>query len=148
MSSKILVYHSAPEGFSPKVEVSAVYVNVAGKLLFLKRSPHCVQGEKWGVPAGKLEKNELPLNAAKRELQEETGMEIDLSTFKHFGELYFRKPNLDYIYHLYSIDLDRQPDIKLSDEHTSYMWVSKDNIEIPLMDGALEALNEFNKKNN
>lgn len=41
-----------------------------------------------GLPAGYIENNETPVEAAKRELQEETGAEIDASDLIYLGGFY------------------------------------------------------------
>ncbi len=49
-----------------------------------------------GVPAGKLESDEIPVKGAKRELFEETGMDISLDDFHSLVALYISKPDFDY----------------------------------------------------
>jgi 8-oxo-dGTP pyrophosphatase MutT (NUDIX family) len=50
----------------------------------------------WGVPAGKLEQGETPEVAARRELLEETGIQLtSASRIAYLETLYIRKPDLD-----------------------------------------------------
>lgn len=139
------VYLNAPIDFSPSVEVAASYVNVLGKILFLQLSSRKPEAGAWGVPAGKLETNEKPQSGAKRELFEETGIFIDSeSSFCPLGKLYIRKPAVDYIYHLFGIELDSEPSIKLSNEHIDYKWALRSEVEnMPLMAGAHLALDTY-----
>jgi 8-oxo-dGTP diphosphatase len=144
MNSEIKVYEKKPEDFFPKVEVAATYVNLNGKVLFLKLAPNKQEAGAWGVPAGKLESHEMPVNGAKRELFEETGVDISLNNFQSLGTLYIRKPDIDYIYHLFSVSLNTQPSICLSTEHSSYQWVSpSESKNLPLMNGAHQALDAY-----
>lgn len=145
MNSNINVYYKKPEQFSPKVEVAAIYVNVNGKILLLQLANHKNEKGSWGVPAGKLEAHEEPLHAAKRELFEETGINIESdNAFQSLGALYIRKPELDYVYHLFGIRLDATPSLTLSDEHCLHVWVSRDEAEaLPLMNGAKQALDAY-----
>lgn len=145
MNSDIKVYDKMPERFSPKVEVAGIYVNVNGKILLLQLSDHKHEKGAWGVPAGKLEAHEKPLHAAKRELFEETGINIESEdAFQSLGALYIRKPELDYVYHLFGIRLDAIPPLSLSAEHCSHAWVSKKEAEaLPLMNGAKQALDVY-----
>lgn len=145
MNVEIFVYDKKPKDFSPKLEVAAIYLNVNGKLLLLELSTDKQEQGKWGVPAGKLEINERPVQAAKRELLEETGVDIESESFFHsLGELYIRKPEIDYIYHLFGINLESPPTICLSPEHCSYQWVSRFEAEnLPLMNGAKLALDTY-----
>ena len=108
-------------------------------LLTIKRKKE--HGE---VPAGKLEPREEPLQAAKRELFEETGICIEPNRFQTFGALYIRKPELDYIYHLFGVQLNTMPALALSAEHCSHAWVSREEAEtFPLMNGAKQVLNIY-----
>lgn len=143
--SKLEVHQTLPEGFIPEVEVAACYLEIDHKLLLLQRAPGKLEAGKWGVPAGKLEINETSENAAKRELFEETGISFDDSfSIQTLKVLYIRKPEVDYTYHLFKIQLDQKPKIHLSDEHQNYTWATQDDIEkIALMDGAKEALQHY-----
>lgn len=53
----------------------------------------------WELPAGKLEKGEEPLPAAKRELSEETGLEAD--TWTDLGQLYATPGYCSEVLHLF-----------------------------------------------
>ena len=56
---------------------AAVLVEKDGKLLLLKRNYEPCKGS-WLVPAGYVEADEVPKDAAKREVREETGLEVEL----------------------------------------------------------------------
>ncbi|MEI8366273.1 MAG: NUDIX hydrolase [Parachlamydiaceae bacterium] len=139
------VHENEPNGFNPQVEVAACYLEIDNKLLLLQSSTRKSEPEAWGVPAGKLEKNERPCDAAKRELFEETGISIEHhSQIQSCGSLYIRKPEIEYVYHLFEVTIDKVPEIRLSDEHQSYVWASSEEIEqISLMSGAREALDRY-----
>lgn len=139
------VHEIAPSDFTPQVQVAACYLEINNKLLLLQRAQGKLEPGKWGVPAGKLENNETPENAAKRELLEETGIFLENpSRIQRLNSLYIRKPEVDYVYHVFKVQLDRIPEIHLSDEHQSYTWATSKDIEtIALMDGAKEALQHY-----
>lgn len=147
MNSLIKIYDIIPDGFSPQVEVAAVYVNVDERILLLQLADHKQEKGSWGVPAGKLEEHEVPLHAAKRELFEETGIDTDLQDFQALGTLYIRKPGLDYVYHLFHLDLNAMPLLSLSAEHCSHIWASREEAHsLPLMNGAGYALDTYYQK--
>lgn len=141
------VLEQKPTDFSPSVEVAAVYVNVNGKLLLLELSSEKQEKGSFGVPAGKLDKGEDPLKGAKRELFEETG--IATEQIEPLGQLYIRKPEMDYIYHVFSVHLSEYPNVHLSSEHSAFVWVSIPQAkQLPLMKGALPALDYYSSKFN
>lgn len=134
-----------PDDFAATIEVAAIYVNVRGKILLLQLADQKTEKGTWGVPAGKLEDREKPIQAAKRELFEETGIQIESTDpFQPLGALYIRKPELDYVYHLFGIQLNTMPVLTLSGEHCAHIWVSRKEAEtLPLMNGAKQALNTY-----
>lgn len=147
MNASIEIFDEAPTGFSPHVEVAAIYVNVNGKILLLRLADHKNEKGKWGVPAGKLDKHETALQAAKRELFEETGIDSELEAFQSLGALYIRKPELDYVYHLFGINQAVIPSLLLSAEHCSHLWVSREEArDLPLMNGAMHSLDTYYQK--
>jgi 8-oxo-dGTP diphosphatase len=145
--SNTRVMENAPLDFQPKVEIAAIYLQFAEQVLFLRLAPPKKEAGRWGVPAGKLESSELPLEAAQRELFEETGIELDLSSWQYLGPIFIRKPDLDYVYHMFSADLAKQPSCRLSSEHDAAQWVSPESaMQMPLMQGASEALTIYLKR--
>lgn len=144
-NTKIEIHKVPPVGFIPQVQVAACYLEIHKKLLLLQRAQGKLEPGKWGVPAGKLENNETPENAAKRELLEETGIFFENPTrFQRLNSLYIRKPEVDYVYHVFKVQLDQMPEVHLSDEHQNYTWATAEEMEtIALMDGAKEALRHY-----
>lgn len=141
----IEVFEIRPEGFVPKVEVAACYVEIDGRILLLQVGDHKSEPGKWGVPAGKKESGETIENTAQRELFEETGILVSSSAqVEHVGALYLRKPEVDYIYHMFRVRLHEMPAVQLSAEHQGYVWASAQEVDqMPLMAGAKEALEKF-----
>lgn len=58
-----------------------VALTADGKVVLKKEYRHCYGEELIEIPAGVLEENEEPLNAAKRELEEETGYRSEKWTY-------------------------------------------------------------------
>jgi 8-oxo-dGTP diphosphatase len=141
--STIKIYEQKPIGFAPDVEVSAAYVKIDGKTLFLQRSGS--ERGSWGVPAGKVEKDESPEQALIRELYEETKVRLtDPTQIINAGKLYMQKPHVSYVYHLFCISLEETPNVFLSAEHINYGWYTSEELKkLPLMAGALEAYNHL-----
>lgn len=55
--------------------VTNVIVIKNGKILLAKRAGHLIEAGKWTLPGGYMNRDELVIEAAKRELLEETGWE-------------------------------------------------------------------------
>lgn len=133
--------------FQPKMEASACYLEVDNQILLIQQEKGGTDEGQWGVPAGKLELNETPEMAAKRELFEETGIQLlSPAQIIYLTTLYIRKPDLDYIYYMFRVPLNKKPSIKLSVEHSDYRWVSRDDLrKLPLRPGVKEALQYYRK---
>ncbi len=140
----IHVFDTKPPSFKAAVEIAACYVEWDKTLLLLQLPLHKKEAGYWGVPAGKLERGETPLQAARRELEEETGIEAKESQLVFLATLYMRKPEMDYLYHMFQVRLDRKPNVHLSFEHQLYRWIPIDQLEeTPLMLGAKESLEKY-----
>lgn len=70
------------------VTAGALIFNDAGQILLLKHRFR--GGSGWGLPGGFLEAGEQPLDALKRELLEEIGMEVESAEI--FAARSFKKP--------------------------------------------------------
>ena len=66
MGLKYSVFTEPPKNFNRGTEIAGCYCSFEDKLLLLKRHPEKPQGNTWGVPAGKIEKNEDPKIAVVR----------------------------------------------------------------------------------
>jgi ADP-ribose pyrophosphatase YjhB (NUDIX family) len=83
---------------TPKVGVS-VLVERAGQVLLVQRAIDPGQG-KWGLPAGFVEWDEAPLDAAARECLEETGLvvaDLEFLEIAHYRQDY-RGPGINLTY--------------------------------------------------
>src|SRR5262245_57254607 len=118
-----------PENFTPKASIAACYLECDGKLLLLCRSSGKQEVVLWGVPAGKIEAGETPLQAAERELFEETAVVIDPNLLQDLGTLYIRKPEIDYTYSMFRYTLTSLPLIRLNEENDAFHWASINELE-------------------
>lgn len=120
-----MVYQEEPKGFMPKMEVVSCFLEHNGKFLMLHRQDNKMEGNKWGVPAGKMEAGEKKEIAIIREVQEETGVLLNESQLHYWGKVYVRYPELDFIYHMFSVKLQEQPQIIIEEKATKdFAWVS------------------------
>lgn len=118
-------------GHAPILMVGAavLIVDEQGRLLLMKRS----DSGSWGPPGGAVEPGEVVEDAARREVREETGLEIGtLTLFGVFSgpELFYRYPNGDEVYNVTIVyqGLYTGGDIHLNGEHTEWCWFARADI--------------------
>ncbi len=133
------VFKQKPEDFNIQLETAGCYLVCKGKVLFLHRASDKVQGGTWGVPAGKFEQGETPLEAVVREVLEESG--IHVSSPLPLTTLYVQLPQVNYSFHIFYQELEDYPSVELNGEHQDYRWVlPSEALELPLISGGKEAL--------
>jgi len=100
---------------------AVVFNRKNGKYLLL----HYPAGH-WDFPKGHIEKGESEINAAKREVFEETGLKIDtLFGFREVIKYYFKEHGvLIEKMVVYFLGITEEDKVKLSYEHDGYEWLS------------------------
>lgn len=133
--------------FQATMRASGCWLEINGQILLIQQEKGKTDDGMWGVPAGKLEHGETPEAAARRELFEETGIQpSSASQIIYLETLYIRKPDLDYIYYMFKIHLDKKPSIELSGEHSNYRWADSNDLKsLPLRPGFKKALEYYRK---
>ena len=94
------------------------------KVLSIKRGRPPFVGM-WANPGGNIDEGEQPLDAAVRELEEETGLTIPGKYFTYVGafDKEFRDPrNKNCVSHAFVIVLDEMPVVKAGDDATECTW--------------------------
>lgn len=139
------VYLHRPRGFNPAVEASGVFCEHNSRILYLKRHAEKLEGLRWGIPGGKVEEGESPIEAAVRELAEEAGIAASPEALRPIAPLYIRRPEIDFIFHMYFLPLDEMPALQVApDEHIEATWVNlQEGLKLPLISGGKEALEYF-----
>jgi 8-oxo-dGTP diphosphatase len=139
--NKYSISLTLPSNFTADLNVAGCYITQSDKVLLLQVCKQKDESGRWGVPAGKIDKNELPKEAALRELYEETTIVAKQNKVEHFATLYITKPHISYIYNMFSIIIPDNASVVISSEHQAYMWVSfNEAFKLPLMYAAKEAL--------
>ena len=82
-------------------------------------------GGYWSIFGGALEEGENLMLCAVRELQEESGIQINISDLNYIKEI--MGPRSCFV--IYGCTLEKQPNVVLNDEHTDFIWFTLDDIE-------------------
>lgn len=131
------MYLQPTKQFRPKVEVAAVYIEHEHRICLLHRQEGKSQGNKWGIPGGKVNKDETPLQAAIREVKEETGYDISNQRIEHVGTVYIEYDEINhFIYHMFRTELKGDPaNVRIHfKEHKGFTWVTPaDGLMMDLM---------------
>ena len=112
--------------FTKGVEVasSVIIANEEGKIL-LTKSPKW--NNKWAIPGGHIEPGENMKEAARREGEEETGLELDIGELVSFGELInpkgFHRPAHFIYFDFACIARGDQKVILEKRELSEYVWI-------------------------
>ena len=130
-----MIFLTAPTDFKSAFDVSACFVECDGKILLLHRAAHKVEGNKWGMPAGKIEKGEEVTVAMARELLEETGLTASPSDFTPIKTVFVRYPERDMVFHMFLLRLEILPEVRLNSlEHQAFRWTTPaESLAMPLM---------------
>lgn len=120
---KINEYDAVNDAVNDAVKKNAIgiIVNDDNQILLLKRSNDTDwHPNKWALVGGAVEEGETPIEACKREIKEETNLNIN-----KFNKKFTIQRNPDSIEHIFVAKFDGEPiDIKLNSEHTKYGWYS------------------------
>jgi 8-oxo-dGTP diphosphatase len=102
--------------FYPQLKVGAgVLIEKKGCLLLLQRAHEPWKGC-WNIPAGYVEADENPIDAARREAQEETALDVEIGEL--MGVYYFnddpRGNGIAFVYRAKSVNGQLQIDVEAS----------------------------------
>ncbi len=130
----------------PEPTVGALIFNPEGQL-FLMRS-HKWRG-KWVVPGGHIELGERMEDALRREVKEETNLDVRDIEFVCFQEFiydeWFWRPS-HFIFFDFACRTD-STDVQLNDEAQEYVWVTPDEaLKMPVEHYTAVAIGEYLKK--
>lgn len=112
------------------------YSKSTNRFLFLLRNDSKNPGN-WGIPGGKLEKNETLFEGIERECLEEIGyfpVEPKLIPIQKFV-------NNTFVYHTFFCELHEEFLPHLNNEHCGYAWVLLDKYPKPLHPGLFNTIN-------
>ena len=112
------------------------YSTSTNRFLFLLRNDEKNPGN-WGIPGGKIEKDETLYEGIERECLEEIGFfpqEPKLIPIQKFV-------NNNFTYHTFFCELREELIPRLNDEHIGYAWVETGSYPKPLHPGLFNTIN-------
>jgi len=126
-----------------RIAVSSFIVK-DNKLLLIKRtSDNKHFANAWEIPGGRLEIGEDPIQGAKREAKEETG--IDVEVLHPLSVKHFVREDGQTITKLNFLCRALSNDIKLSEEHAGFEWVPIEKCKEKLIPQYHHLVDTFNK---
>ena len=139
-------------GHAPLLMIGAavLIVDEQNRLLLMKRSDSGC----WGPPGGAVELGEVVETAARREVREETDLELgEMSLFGVISgpELFYRYPNGDEVYNVTIVYRTRFSggEVRLNSEHTDWRWFTPEdmpeNISPPIKPVLLQFVKSIQK---
>ncbi len=108
------------------------------KFLILKRSADAkIYPDYWDFPGGKLECGEDPKKGLKREVKEETGLEVEIKN----PEFVFSEKVKDHFTYVvvFKADIAGKKEIQLSKEHSGFKWAIKEEAKEMKLENFLKA---------
>jgi len=110
----------------PLVGVGALIHDGQGRVLLIKRKFEPNKG-KWSLPGGLLETGEKLIEAGRREVREELGVELDVEGLFHISEELIRDEAGKTRFHFILVDFlamlaPQDAKVTLNDESESFMW--------------------------
>jgi len=133
----VMVYLRPPSGFQPQFSAVGTFCTTDNLFLLLRRTSGSTYPECWGIPGGKLAPDELPHSGAKRELFEETKIDIAPCRLTSRRTYFVSGADQAFTYYVFSADFERQPYVTLNHlEHTEFRWCTPDDaLNLSLVDG-------------
>ncbi|MCL4407957.1 MAG: NUDIX domain-containing protein [Thermotogae bacterium] len=109
-----------------------IVINSKGEVLFIKQKNGPYAGN-WLLPGGSVEYGETALNAAKREIMEETGIKVEdgkfIATYEMIGEWKAGKYHILMITFLFKSDLEIPTNFK-GHNVDGIVWANPQNISL------------------
>lgn len=119
----------------PHESVSVVIVNSRKEYLLIRSKRYMTHRMEWEAPAGRIEYGELPEDAAKREVQEETGCIV--SSLKRLCVTNPANGMSDLKMHVFLAHVEVESGVGNADEVSDQRWMSETEVRDMLAEGKI-----------
>jgi 8-oxo-dGTP pyrophosphatase MutT (NUDIX family) len=121
-----MIHDKQPIDFISNMEVVACLFESEGKTLYLHRHDHKPEGNKWGLPGGKIDKEDgSAIKAMIREIKEETGLTIQEEDLNFYKTFFVSHLGNNFLYHYFNCKLEKIPVITIAEkEHKDFIWLT------------------------
>lgn len=122
--------------------VGAVVFDVEGRLLLVQRANPPAQG-RWSLPGGRVEPGEQAQDAVRREVREETGLDVEV--IREVGTVIRPAPSgIQYVIRDFLAGPIGEVEVRAGDDAADARFVALAEMsELPLSEGLVEALQEW-----
>ena len=128
---------------NPQVAIGAVVINEGRVLLVRRKNPP--SQNLWAIPGGRVKHGESLVDAVKREIMEETGINVEVGEAVHVFDIIESNKAKDELIHYVIIDYQAKyisGKIKAGGDALDVRWVTADEInQIPINETSLKLLN-------
>lgn len=111
-----------------RIATKALIVNDNGQVLILREADTYEEGtniSRYGLPGGRIDPGEPFLEGLKREVYEETGLDIEVKNPLYVGEWWpVIKGNKNQIVAIFFVCKALNSNVKLSEEHDDFQWIT------------------------
>ncbi len=124
-----------------QVGVKALLRNKEGKYLLLRRSPdkYPEAGAIWDIVGGRIDPGSALIENLKREIKEETGLELNDEPKLIAAQDILRVPGRHVVRLTYTAHIDGEP--QLDKDHTEFKWFTREELKtLENLDGYFKEL--------
>lgn len=120
-----------PQHMIPAIQVVSCFLQEGDKVLVLQRARKDAQHKLWGIPGGKLDKGEEPLEGLLREIFEETKQRLAPHVFQLLGTALSQTPSDgEYGLYIYHALVPEKTAVRINlEEHYSFRWVTLEEFQ-------------------
>lgn len=128
----------------------ALIVNDQKEVLLLKRGPKAKNDQgKWERPGGTVEFGEKIEDMIKREIREETGLEIEIIKMLGYTDHFIETKNSHWVsFGFLAKIIKGEPKVMEPGKHEDIAWFPLDNLPENIAQPTLEGISEYLKQSN